>query len=221
MIRVGLVDSGLAPEILAAGATLLVPADDSAHRQGDPHGHGTALSRLLAQTVPPAELACVPVFDHRGVTTPVQVAAAVDALAEAGAEMIVLALGLVHDREVLRLACQRAVAAGRVVVASAPARGDPCYPAAYPGMVAVSGDARCRPGQTSCLDPALPLFGACVLPPATDPSSLRGASMAAGHFAAWLWRHFPDASARRREAIIAACAFLGRERITRPPQDDS
>lgn len=210
-VRVGLIDSGLDPETLAGGA-LVIGGD-----RIDPHGHGSALSRLLTQSVAAAELAVVPVFDHRGVTTPAQVAAAIDTLTEQRVEMIVMALGLAHDRDILRQACQRAMEAGVLLVASAPARGGPCYPADYDGVVSVSGDIRCAPGQTSWFGPPGPLFGACVLPPPGDADSLRGASMAAGHFAAWLWRNFPKRSDRTVAALAASCAYQGRERIMATP----
>lgn len=208
MPALGLIDSGLDPAVIAAGAVLLGhgPALDA-------HGHGSVVSRLLAAAVTPSDLAGVAVFDHRGVTTPLAVAQALDLLVGQGVEMVVMALGLAHDREVLRLACQRAVAAGIMVVASAPARGGPCYPASYPGIVAVSGDARCQPDQTSYFGGQPALFGACVAPPPGVDRRFQGASMAAGHFAAWVWRHFPNRADRRMENLAAACLFQGRERI--------
>ena len=207
MIRVGLIDSGLDPLVLAAGATLVGGGETA-----DPHGHGSALSRLLATTVDPTRLACAPVFDRRGLTSPAQVAEALEHFSALGVEMVVMALGLAHDRAVLAEACRRAVAADLLLVASAPARGTPCYPAAYDGVISVCGDARCRPGQVSWFGGAPALFGACVLPPQGSDERFRGASMAAGHFAAWVWQGFPDRRQRCIAALAGACHFHGRER---------
>ena len=41
-----------------------------------------------------------------------------------------------------------------------PARGAAVYPAAYPGVIRATGDARCAPGEVSCLGPWL--FGGCA-----------------------------------------------------------
>lgn len=211
MIRVGMIDSGVAPDVLAAGAHLFSLTPDQPG--SDALGHGSVVSALLTTTVAPADLVCAQVFDRRGVTTPAMVAEAVEKLTAMGTEMIVMALGLAQDRAVLRQACEAAVAAGVLVLASAPARGGPCFPAAYPGIVSVSGDARCRPGQTAWFGGAPALFGASVEPAPGYPPGFRGASMAVAHFAAWVWRHFPDRQTRMPAALAAACVYQGRERI--------
>src|SRR5581483_9541851 len=74
----------------------------------------------------------------------------------AGARVVNLSFGLRADRDVLRGACARAVAAGVLLVAATPARGAPVFPASYPGVVRVSGDTRCGAGEVSDLagDPA-------------------------------------------------------------------
>ena len=87
------------------------------------------------------------------------VAAAVDWAVEHGASLVHLSLGLTADRAVLRAAVERAIRAGCVIVAASPARGPRVYPGAYPQVIRGTGDARCAPGELSCLQPGL--FGAC------------------------------------------------------------
>jgi hypothetical protein len=60
---------------------------------------------------------------------------------------------------VLREAVSRALDSGVLVVAASPARGQKVFPAAYPGLIAATGDARCAPGELSRLGPRL--FGGC------------------------------------------------------------
>lgn len=207
MVRLGLIDSGLAPELVAAGACSLGPGPDR-------HGHGSAVSRILATRVAPHALIGVPVFDERGVTTPVAVAQALAGLVEQGAGLVLMALGVAQDRDVLRSACAHAVGHGVVLVASAPARGGACFPAAYPGVLSVCGDARCGPDQISWLGGRPALFGAHAraLPGADD--SLRGASMGAAWFAAACHQLLTDDAdlPSLMERLQARSTFHGRER---------
>lgn len=211
MTILGLIDTGLAPELLAAGARTLGGTSD-------PHGHGGAVSRILASRVPATALLCAPVFDPRGVTTPLAVAEAVDSLVAGGAATILMALGLAHDRPVLRDACHRAAARGVVLVASAPARGGPCFPAAYAEVISVCGDARCAPDELSWLGGEPALFGAHVGALATDGPRFRGASMGAAWFAAHCHALLSPTSDRAGlvEALRNRCVYFGRERIVPP-----
>lgn len=207
-MRVGVIDTGLSPAVLAAGGVLLGERQEA-------HGHGVLTSTLLTATIPPSALLCVPVFDGRGVTTPLAVAEALDRLCAEGVGMILLALGLAHDRDVLRDACLRAVAAGVLLVASAPARGGACYPASYPAVISVCGDARCQDGEASWLGGTPALFGASPLPPSSAPRTMAGASMAAARFVAWAYPRLIDVPdiAEALRTFPAACAYHGRERI--------
>ena len=60
-------------------------------------------------------------------------------------------------------ACAALLGQGAVLVAAHPARGAPCFPAAYPGVIAATGDARCGWQELSQLGPAL--FGAIIIAP--------------------------------------------------------
>jgi hypothetical protein len=205
-MKIGLIDSGLAPELIEAGARCLGD-------QADLHGHGVLVSRLIARKIAPRDILCAPIFDSRGVTTPLAVAAGLDDLMAQGARLLVLPLGLAGDRLVLRQAIARALDGGATIVASAPARGGPCFPAAYPGVISVCGDIRCAPDEVSWLGGEPALFGACPKAPGQKDRSHDGPSMAAGNFAAWLYPQLVlsagDESLAKR--LHARCAYFGRE----------
>jgi hypothetical protein len=181
-LLVGLVDSGLAPGLERQAVRI---AEDGGVGPAGPDrlGHGSEMARVILDLAPGAELLSAQIFDDRPAASPSRVAAALDWLAGAGARIVNLSLGLREDAPALRQACARAAALGIDLVASAPPRGAPVFPAAYPEVIAVCGDARCGPGEVSVLggDPAD--FGAW------NGRTRRGASCAAasatGLIAAW------------------------------------
>lgn len=115
-------------------------------------GHGTDVARLILAAAPQAALIDAQVFADGRPVSAAAVAAAIDWAVGQGAELINLSLGLREDHWALRHACAAASAAGVLLVASSPARGGAVYPAAYPGVLAVTGDARCADGEWSLLD---------------------------------------------------------------------
>ena len=132
-----------------------------------------------------------------------------------------MSLGLGHDREVLRRACGHAHGAGAVLIASAPARGGPVYPAAYDQVIAVTGDARCAPGEVSDLFGVQADFGTY----GGDPSGVRaGASIAAAHFtglaAAYLAGHDTADADALKAHFRAQADYRGPERRGAVLSDD-
>ena len=198
MIRIALVDAGVAPEhaprVVAARAFRLregpgdpeSPAGDVAAEDGieavtrGALAHGPALARVLLAE-PRARLIVARVFDARLVTTAAQLAAALDFAAEQGAALASVSAGLREDREVLRSAVARAHARGVLLVAAAPARGAAVFPAAYAGVVRATGDARCAAGEHSWLASAQADFGAHA-----SAGDVQGASAGCAHVAAKL-----------------------------------
>ncbi|MFT3760753.1 S8 family serine peptidase [Thauera sp.] len=196
-MRIGVVDSGhaaaQAPHVAASAAFVL---DDGELRcvpvEADRLGHGSRVAEALLHCLPQAELLVAQVFGDRPATSAAQVAAAIDWLVDADARLINLSLGLREPRPALAAACARALAAGVVLCASAPARGQPVYPAGFPGVLRVTGDARCAaPGEIAALGAGHADYGAYVRP---LDGSLEGAGasmacawlsgMAASHLAA-------------------------------------
>ncbi len=190
MIRVALIDAGVAerhaPRVVAARAFELAAAGEVITKDGlaavtsGAHAHGAALADVLLADAR-VELVAARVFSERLVTSAAQLAAALDWVTEQGAALANLSAGLREDREVLRDAVARALARGVVLVAAAPARGEPVYPAAYPGVVRATGDARCAPGEHSWLGTAHADFGAHV-----RAGEVRGASAGCAHLSARL-----------------------------------
>lgn len=216
--RVALIDSGCgAPAPQPAAAMRFRLAAGAVRREeavADASGHGSRIGAIVAQAQPAPELLLAQVFDSGGPTSAAVVADAVCWAANAGAHLLHLSLGLRADRPLLRDAIEEALAAGCIVVASVPARGALPYPAAYPGVLRATGDARCAPEQVSLLDPAGPLFGGCVRAPDSAPGGA-GASVGAAYVTRAICgaglppRSSPAAIAAR---LAALAAFSGRER---------
>lgn len=195
-VTVGIVDGGFSgvPSHLLQRAASFIPAPDgSVHREppsGRPLPHGEAVAALVREAAPAVQLIDARIASLRHAPTPVMVAAAIDWCVEEGARVVNLSLGLLEDRAVLREACTRALAQGVVLVAAAPARGTPVFPAAYPGVIAVSGDARCAPGQWSQLKGETSGAADWGCSPAGPGKTVGGASMATARFTGIVARHF-------------------------------
>lgn len=211
MIRVGLVDSGLAP---GQGSAVRLTAAGPAPAVPDRTGHGSAMAAIILAAAPGARLLLAQLFDEGPTVDALRLARAIDWLAGEGVALINLSLGLRADDAILRAACARAAARGIDLVASTPPRGGPVYPAAWPEVVAVCGDARCGPGEVSALggDPAD--FGAW------NGDGRRGASCAAatvsGRIAAW---RAEGGSGPAADHLCRIARWRGRER--RSPADVS
>lgn len=221
MIRlVGLVDSGLDA---AAAARAELACRFTADASGavvarpvaaDRHGHGSALAMVIAGHAPDVRLANAQVFDDRAATRAASVAAALDWLRGHGVRLVNLSLGLADDRAVLRGAVAAAVAAGMLLVAASPARGGPVYPAAYPGVLRASGDARCAPGEWSWLGSAQADVGACPLRDGATPrpGTPAGASVAAAHVTGLLAARFAGDPTAAAAWLRDRARWLGPER---------
>lgn len=207
MTRVGLLDSGigaaLAAHVGASRAFVDAPAPP------DALGHGSALARVILQHAPGAALLDARVFGASRRTTPEAVAAGLDWLREEGARLVNMSFGLRHDRAVLRETVAGAQAAGMILIAAVPARGGVVYPGGYAGVIRVSGDARCAPGEISALggDPAD--YGAC---PADVDGRPGGASFAAARLTGLLASRLSESEGDPRALLDALARFHGRER---------
>ena len=176
--------------------------------------HGERVADIILAQAPAVRLAVADVFQQAAGTSALQVAAAIDWLVAQGARLINLSLGLRLDRPRLRDACERASAAGVMLVASAPAQGAPVYPAAYACVIRATGDARCDHRQWSYLHSRQADFGACVRP-LSEAVGTSGASMGCAHISGHLARYLSDhPQAGRDDALqwlIASAVWQGRE----------
>lgn len=214
--RAGVIDSGSAPGMSVRAARRFYGAAHgvmAGETVPDASGHGTAVARILLEAGG-VELVVAQVLDEHCRSTPAAVAAGIDWARQAGVQLLHLSLGLAADREVLRHALQRAVAAGVIVVAAAPARGMCTWPAAYPGVIRASGDARCAPGEISYIGSERVGFGGCPAYAETGGRTLGGASIGAAHVAAWLLkRGAPDLDpAAAVRLLIQGARYHGSER---------
>jgi hypothetical protein len=198
-LRIGVVDSGHSPaqrvQVIAGRRFSLLDdglAESDLH--DDPLGHGSAVIEAIGRRAPAALFCVAQVFDQRGVTSALQIATAIDWLVTQEVRLINLSLGLRQDRSLLRAACAAAVERGVLLCASSPAQGDGVFPANYPQVLRVTGDARCAEDQWSWLDSAQADFAACVHGtwPGQSGASL-GCAALSGHIAAFLVEQ-PDAS---------------------------
>ncbi|MBT8764976.1 subtilisin-like serine protease QhpE [Metapseudomonas boanensis] len=216
-LRVGIIDSGYAPsqanQVLAARRFWL-SEDGLADGEALPDalGHGSAILDTLTRQAGPLELYVAQVFGDRWQTSPLQIAGALHWLIEQDVALVNLSLGLRNDRPVLREACALAQVAGILLCASSPAQGEPVYPASYPGVIRVTGDARCAAGQWSWLNSPQADFGAPVAAVNGVAGASVGCAALCGMIAGNLQRH-PGAG---RDAVLAwlrdGAAFVGPER---------
>ncbi|KAF1050728.1 MAG: Subtilisin DY [Stenotrophomonas maltophilia] len=221
-LLIGVVDSGYAPEHAAqvvASRRFQLVADGiaKAPAQADALGHGSAVCAAILQAVPTVRLCLAQVFDARGVSSAAQIAAALDWLGEQGVRLINLSLGLRDDRAALREAVAARVAAGTLLCASSPAQGAAVFPAAYPGVLRVTGDARCAPEQWSWLATPQADFAAAVngAQPGQAGASLGCASFC-GHLAALLEQCPQSSNAELLSLMRERAHYRGAERRSRP-----
>ncbi len=194
-VCVGVVDSGFGPHQQVAGDAAFVLRDSQLllePSRPDRLGHGRGVIDVIQTLAPDAHIVSAQVFQDRFTTTALQVASAMEWLLDQGVRIINLSLGLRQDRPVLRQACERALEQGVLVCGASPARGEPVYPAAYPGVFRMTGDARCERQDISCLNTAFADFGACVLP-LDGRIGAAGASLGCAHLSGHLARYLAAA----------------------------
>ncbi|MDB6176260.1 subtilisin [Paracoccus sp. Z330] len=221
MIRVGVIDSG-GPLTDHAndghGHVAFGPDGCQTTVTPDRLGHGTAVAGIIRRACPPVQIRHAQVFDERPVTSALRVAAALDwlqGLPEADRpHLVCLSLGLRADRAVLREACARLTANGMVLVAAHPAQGEACFPAAYPRVLAATGDARC--GWDDLSMPRPDVIGAWCNSPEHGQVGMGGASIGAarivGHLAVMMARQGTLAPVQAFRALADRCLILGPER---------
>ena len=196
-----------------ADAAAFVACDGRVERRDtvpDPTGHGSRVAELLISGRR-VELLLGQVFTTQGPTSGAAVAAAIDWAAERRVGLIHLSLGLAGDRAVLRVAVQRAIDAGCIIVAAMPARGAPVYPAAYAGVIRATGDARCAPHEISHLGRWF--FGGCARLEVAD-RACGGASIGAAWVTHAILQEAMLAAPAAVDALTARAKYLGPERRT-------
>jgi hypothetical protein len=174
-VRVGLIDSRVGnsfdPAVIAV-RSFPGACDDYLE-------HGDQVAACVLQHCPAASLLVAGVFNWR---REARIDAVVDSLAwlvDEGAQLINMSLGMSQPSPRLAQACRATAEAGVVLVAAAPARGGVIFPAAFDECIAVSGDARCAPGEVSWLATETADFGTHPVLEPGNPRRGGGASIAA------------------------------------------
>lgn len=217
-LRIGIVDSGhgAAQRARVQAGRRFYLLEDGVGEDGlldDVLGHGSAVVEAISGRAASARFCVAQVFDARGVTSAAQIACAIDWLLTQEVRVINLSLGLRQDRSLLREACARAAAQGVLLCASSPAQGEGVYPANYPGVWRVTGDARCAAHQWSWLDTRQADFAACVrgTHPGQSGASL-GCAALTGHIAHFLGEHPLASNAAIRQWLQDNAHYRGPER---------
>lgn len=218
-LRAGLIDSGVGPADPGriVRQRMFRAAEDGGVSETDATadllGHGSALAEILLAADPRCTLLIAQVFRDRLSCSAAQAAAALSWLVREGARLVNMSFGLRTDRPVLRAACQQAVAQGVILVAASPARGEPVYPAAYPGVIRATGDSRCSPGELSLLATAQADFGGHVRATA---GSVAGASVGCANVSAAALQFIANHPGAGQEAVrswlASQASYRGPER---------
>ena len=222
-VRIGILDSGVRRDaVLTLAESMRFFVGPASEIQTDPGlddatGHGTEVTRLIGAAAPKAMLIHAQVFGESFETAPVLVAGGLDWLVERGVRIVNMSFGLRADRTVLEQSCAAALKGGVVLIAAAPAQGPPCFPAAYDGVIAVTGDARCATGEVSDLKGERADFGTWCASPERGGGAIAGASAAAAHFTALAAQVMAGDPKAGLEIVLdhfrASPAFIGAERL--------
>jgi hypothetical protein len=217
VIVIGLLDSGLSGRLAERDgrSRRFWLGDDGEVEEGaaqpDPMGHGTALAEVILAGARHIHLLNAQVFDGRGRATPAAAAAGLGWLVRHGARLVNMSFGVPEDREILSTACAEALRAGAMLVAPVPAMGSFTFPAAYPGVLRVTGDARCRADELVWLDGPRAQVGANPWltdePPAVRPTQpVAGSSVATARVTARLARLLAERPGATNRDLLAGLA---------------
>ena len=202
-VRVAVVDSGVYaghPHVqgVAGGVSLLDGAagDDFIDR----NGHGTAVTAVIREKAPAAEILAVKIFERELAATATDLARAIEWAAANRADLINLSLGSTNPAHADRLARALVLAheAGAAVVAAARQGGLPSLPGSLQPVIAVDVDWECAREEIAveAADAAVLRLKASGYPrpiPGVPPDrNLKGVSFAVanatGLIARWLGR---------------------------------
>lgn len=212
-MEIALIDGPL-PKGLRVGRQTLHCALDPRFDESPAAQHAHAMATTILGHAPWVHISNHVVFPGKLSTNVAAICEALEQALQSEATFVHCSFGLPHSTPELHRAISALTAAGKNVVASAPARGGQVYPAAYDSVTSVQGDARCMPKEWSFLNLPHADFGAC---PVGRDTRVSGASIAAAHFTG-LWA----SELRNGQAsnMVSYARYQGRERITEGGKHD-
>jgi hypothetical protein len=149
-VRVAIIDSGVHashPHVGGLAGGVAFDAEARAHDDFvDRLGHGTAVTAVIREKAPLAELYAVKVFDRSLRAEIAALRAALDWAVDQRVQLVNLSLGTAEDAHepVLRACVERATAAGVLIVSALrAAEGDSFLPGRLPGVLPVELDWDC------------------------------------------------------------------------------
>jgi subtilisin family serine protease len=146
-VKVAIIDSGVhAAHPHVQGVAGGVGVDDLGRifdDYVDRLGHGTAVTAVVREKAPHAQIFAVKVFDRQLSATGTALVSAIDWARDAGVDIVNLSLGTTNTahESSLRDAVDRAQRAGIVIIAAGPDHAQRWLPGALPGVVRVTLDA--------------------------------------------------------------------------------
>jgi subtilisin family serine protease len=202
-LRIAIIDSGVHaqhPHVQGVAGGVGVDDDGREHDDYvDRMGHGTAVTAVIREKAPQAEIFAVKVFDRQLTATGTALIAALKWARQAGVQIINLSLGTTNVDHESTLAAQVRAAhtEGIVIVAAAPEGGRRWLPGALPGVVRVTLDPTLsRDECRAAVDEGEITIAASGYPrpiPGVPPeNNLKGLSFAVANATGILAQHWPD-----------------------------
>ena len=206
-IRVAVIDSGVhARHRHVGGVSGGIGVDEQARLHADyvdRLGHGTAVTAVIKEKAPDAELYAVKVFDRALATSIRALVAAIEWAAAEGMRLANLSLGTSRQEHegALREAIQRAGERGLTIVSARDESGVRWLPGSLPGVVPVQLDWTCpRDGCRAAVADGVLVFRASGFPRPIDgvppERNLNGISFAVANMTGVIarrWQDMPDA----------------------------
>ena len=202
-MRIAIIDSGVHaehPHVQGVAGGVGVDDDGREHDDYvDRMGHGTAVTAVIREKAPLAEIYAVKVFDRQLTATGTALVAALRWARQADAQIINLSLGTtnVDHESALAEQVRAAQTEGIVIVAAAPEGGRRWLPGALPGVVRVTLDpSLARDECRAVMDAGEITIAASGYPrpiPGVPPEkNLKGLSFAVANATGILAQRWPD-----------------------------
>jgi hypothetical protein len=217
-VRIAVIDSGVHaahPHIQGVACGIGIAAQGHVHADyTDRLGHGTAVTAVIREKAPDAEIVAVKVFDRELATSGAVLVAAIDWAVAHQARLINLSLGTTNPahESALADAIARARQADAFVIAAAPQPGAQWLPGALSGVVAVEVDWTlgrdvCRAAITSAGEMRLWASGLPrPIPGVSSERNLKGPSFAVANATGLLARVLSGTTDHLATAIAGALA---------------